>query len=309
MVKWDCGKNYYKVLGVSSKASIEEIRDKYKKLTRENHSNLNPKTSVNKISEIKEAYNILGDRVTRALYDRFCILDFDDDINDKVESKKNIFKKIKDEYKNRFLKKEESNLNISDISKDEYKNIINKVNTIYDQIDMEIHYIRGFDDEVKQKREEIINIYNYNILTERLSMPFYNRALNLLSEYNLDLRKDKKYNLLYEELISTLLKTLYRLSRILECNSYTILYDSSKSDYHDTYINKVNNLYVAIFELIGMDIDDAFFIESYLSLKKDLSKQDKKILNLKCEISRCFVSYNRLTDKIKNRNVKTIKKK
>ena len=82
MVNWDCGKNYYKILGVKKDASFDEIREKYRKLSRQYHPDLNPDADLDVMAEINEAYNIIGDRVIRNLYDKFCILDLEEEIHD-----------------------------------------------------------------------------------------------------------------------------------------------------------------------------------------------------------------------------------
>ena len=308
MVEWDCGKNYYKVLGVDPKASLEDIRDRYIKLSRENHTDLNQAAYTYKMSEINEAYNIVGDKVTRALYDRFCILDFDDDIDiEEDNSKKNFLSRIKDGYIERMKdnSKEEENIEYSA----EYQRVVDCKSAIYDQITMEIQYVKGFDEEVRKEKIEILDTYDCDRLAERLSMPFYKRALKLAYENNLNLKKDKKYCLLYNELTTTLYKVLYRLSRIIECNSYTVLYDSSKEEYYDMYIEKIESLYAVIFELMGMSSNEAYLVESYFNIRKDLPKHEKRILKLRYEVSGCYVSYKKLTDKLKKRQYKALIKK
>lgn len=66
-------KNYYQVLGVSRDASSDEIRQAYKRLSREFHPDRNPDDSeaVERFKEVQSAYQVLGDEETRGQYDRF----------------------------------------------------------------------------------------------------------------------------------------------------------------------------------------------------------------------------------------------
>ena len=63
-------KNYYEVLGVSQSASATEIRNAYRKLVQHLHPDINPDPSaLERIQEINEAYDILGDEAKRRQYD------------------------------------------------------------------------------------------------------------------------------------------------------------------------------------------------------------------------------------------------
>jgi DnaJ-class molecular chaperone len=64
-------KDYYKILGVSSKASDDEIKKAFRKLAREHHPDANPnnKASEAKFKEFSEAYETLGDSEKRKQYD------------------------------------------------------------------------------------------------------------------------------------------------------------------------------------------------------------------------------------------------
>lgn len=63
-------KDYYKILGVSSNASNEVIRQAYRELSLRWHPDRNPGADVTSImQDINEAYAILKDEATRALYD------------------------------------------------------------------------------------------------------------------------------------------------------------------------------------------------------------------------------------------------
>ena len=65
-------KDYYKTLGVSKKASSEEIQKAYRKLARKHHPDVNKADSAEaKFKEINEAYEVLKDADKRARYDRF----------------------------------------------------------------------------------------------------------------------------------------------------------------------------------------------------------------------------------------------
>jgi curved DNA-binding protein len=66
-------RDYYEVLGVSKKASDEEIRKAYKKLARKHHPDFNPndKTAEAKFKEVSEAYAVLSNAEARKKYDAF----------------------------------------------------------------------------------------------------------------------------------------------------------------------------------------------------------------------------------------------
>lgn len=65
------GKDFYKVLGISSKATADEIKTIYRKLARKYHPDLNKgnKASEAKFKEITEAYDVLSDEKKRRQYD------------------------------------------------------------------------------------------------------------------------------------------------------------------------------------------------------------------------------------------------
>src|ERR1700730_16106728 len=65
-------KDYYAVLGVPKKAAEKDIKSAYRKLARKWHpdANLkNPKEAEEKLKEISEAYEVLGDPEKRKKYD------------------------------------------------------------------------------------------------------------------------------------------------------------------------------------------------------------------------------------------------
>lgn len=66
-------KDYYDILGLTRKASLEDIKKAFRKLARKYHPDLNPgdKTAEQKFKEINEAYAVLGDPRKKEEYDRF----------------------------------------------------------------------------------------------------------------------------------------------------------------------------------------------------------------------------------------------
>lgn len=64
-------KNYYKVLGVSEKASKQDIKKAYRKLAQKYHPDTNPnnKEAEESFKKVSEAYDVLGNEKKRAEYD------------------------------------------------------------------------------------------------------------------------------------------------------------------------------------------------------------------------------------------------
>ncbi|HWP92461.1 MAG TPA: DnaJ domain-containing protein [Thermodesulfobacteriota bacterium] len=64
-------KDYYKILGVDSKASQKQIKEAYRKLAFEYHPdrNNNRKSASDRMKEINEAYSVLSDPYKRKQYD------------------------------------------------------------------------------------------------------------------------------------------------------------------------------------------------------------------------------------------------
>jgi len=65
--------DYYKILDVSRKATLPEIKKSYRKLARKYHPDLNPgdKAAEKKFKEITEAYEVLKDPKKKKQYDTF----------------------------------------------------------------------------------------------------------------------------------------------------------------------------------------------------------------------------------------------
>jgi molecular chaperone DnaJ len=66
-------KDFYEILGVKKTASEEEIKKAYRKLARKWHPDVNPgkKEAEQKFKEISQAYDCLGNKEKRRLYDEF----------------------------------------------------------------------------------------------------------------------------------------------------------------------------------------------------------------------------------------------
>jgi len=66
-------RDYYDILGVSRKASAEEIKRAYRKLAKQYHPDRNKSDprAADKFKEVQEAYNVLSDEKKRSAYDQF----------------------------------------------------------------------------------------------------------------------------------------------------------------------------------------------------------------------------------------------
>lgn len=66
-------RNYYAILGVSRDATIEEIKQSFRKLARQYHPDMNPgdTTAEEKFKDLGEAYEVLSDVSKRAQYDQY----------------------------------------------------------------------------------------------------------------------------------------------------------------------------------------------------------------------------------------------
>ncbi len=66
-------RNYYELLGVAREASLDEIKQVYRRLARQYHPDLNPgdKAAEEKFKDITEAYEVLSDTTKRAEYDKY----------------------------------------------------------------------------------------------------------------------------------------------------------------------------------------------------------------------------------------------
>lgn len=71
-IDFDPSVDYYKALGVTSKASAEEIKKAYRKLAKAYHpdSTGGDKAKESRFKDISNAYDVLGDEKKRALYDQ-----------------------------------------------------------------------------------------------------------------------------------------------------------------------------------------------------------------------------------------------
>ena len=65
-------RDYYEVLGIKRDATVEQIRQAFRKLARKYHPDVNPgdRTAEDKFTEINEAYEVLSDAEKRKRYDR-----------------------------------------------------------------------------------------------------------------------------------------------------------------------------------------------------------------------------------------------
>src|SRR3989338_2505080 len=66
-------KNYYDVLGIQKNASVDDIKQAYRKMSKELHPDKHKgdKAAEQKFKEVNEAYEILGNAKKKQQYDQF----------------------------------------------------------------------------------------------------------------------------------------------------------------------------------------------------------------------------------------------
>jgi DnaJ family protein B protein 4 len=71
LMVYSAGKDYYKILGVSKKATAAELKKAYRNLSMKYHPDKNPSEEAgSKFAEIANAYEVLSDPDKRATYDK-----------------------------------------------------------------------------------------------------------------------------------------------------------------------------------------------------------------------------------------------
>ncbi|ULU03704.1 hypothetical protein L3Y34_016885 [Caenorhabditis briggsae] len=68
----ECGRDFYKILGVSKNANANQIKKAYRKQAKELHPDRNPDDEManEKFQDLSAAYEVLSDKEKRAMYDR-----------------------------------------------------------------------------------------------------------------------------------------------------------------------------------------------------------------------------------------------
>jgi molecular chaperone DnaJ len=66
-------RDYYEVLGVPRSATVDQIKQAYRKLAKQHHPDRNPnnKSAEQRFKEVQGAYDVLGDADKRKAYDQF----------------------------------------------------------------------------------------------------------------------------------------------------------------------------------------------------------------------------------------------
>jgi len=95
-----CGKDYYKTLGVSKKASEKEIKKAFRALALQYHPDKSSEPdALDKFREIAEAYEVLGDTDKRRQYDHHGHTNFSESTGYKPGDYDDIFKDFDDLFK------------------------------------------------------------------------------------------------------------------------------------------------------------------------------------------------------------------
>ena len=137
-------KDYYKILGVNSSATHDEIRRAYRILARRYHPDVNPgKSSEDKFKTISAAYEILSDPKKRSSYDldyeRIQLASYAEKFSEKIAAQ---FKKQKTSH----TKKQSTN-------KSAEKNDLSSLTKAKNSVNSRLQQIKNFFTPKKQKHK------------------------------------------------------------------------------------------------------------------------------------------------------------
>jgi hypothetical protein len=97
--------NLYQILGVSPKASPQEIRSAFRKLARQYHPDVNPSPTANEdFLRLAQAYRILSDRRLRSLYDRGVLVEREEYLRRKARQQ--VMERYFDDLVNQLLRRD-----------------------------------------------------------------------------------------------------------------------------------------------------------------------------------------------------------
>ena len=212
-------KNYYKILDVTEKSSITEIKNAFRKKAMIYHPDRNKDIDTNDMFiEITEAYEVLSNKESRDIYDKLVKsnIEYSNNIYETFSNWKTQGRKKAEEYaKCTFCGKDADYDSFQVVYMHKVKDTFYENNTkkyIYDMISVNIPYCKKCSEIINNQRK-IVSIVNYTALTILYFIIYY-----LLYNYSFSsMLLEKEYFTFF--FMSALVTILY----IGACIRYSIL--------------------------------------------------------------------------------------